>query len=1068
MVNTSQIVIEGYGAVDTDDSNIPLNFSVAEIQDLNKRQGTWSKTITLPGTPNNKNIFSHLYDVNTLDATFDYNKKVTAYVMQNGVSVLKGYLQLINVKKVAPSGIQDEQVQFEVLIKDAAADFMKSGIGERLLTDFDFSQYDHTYTLSAITATSAHTFVDAYKYHLYSNISNIYGLKKFTPSIFAKQYWDKIFEASGYNYIWTGSSFTEFCSYIVPYNGDKAIVDLSGSTFRAGMSASTTGVLTSSLFLLGPASTFFNPAFNDDSNLPNFDPAGLYNTTTGVYTTSINGTEQINIRFNYEIYLSSATVNTQTAGVLGIDLFHRAYINSDFIPLNEPRFLQSAYTGLNLLSGLNYLTSGSTKLSYTTPVDVGDLIEYRTEGQVLNVSIWSGPQPVFVVVIAPDFSDPNFNTYFNTPTAELGEGMTVKLNNFIPKNFKAKDLFASIVAMQNLYISTSKESDRTLIIESRDEFYDNGNELDWTHLIDLGSEIKLEFIPDVTNKSVVLTYKEENNTLYNKAYKDSTGEIYGQFRYTFPSEFVDSQKTIGPQFSPSPITSNFDLITTYLQDSQAPKTNPRILIDGGWIPGNWVYRQNNSSGSTIISFDHYPVATMYDNPYTPTYSIHYGLPAYEFYNTYDYLTNNNLYNRYWKRFFTQIETGKMMTARFKLNESNIANLNLRDRIFIKDSWWYINAIKDYNPNSIGTTTTVELLSVEDGLRFSKFESTKVDVTGVFTDVWNLGTIEIGGFDNTIGEDVVEGEILGDDNVIQDSTVRMRIAGNNNIGAANLSRINGNSNLIAGNNIQVSGDFNAVTGGTSSFVTIEGSSNILSDNTSNVNIFGNGNRVLYGSTNVGLFNSYNCLVNPGLTNVTIIGGNGVTATTSNTVYGVGSGTTGNFLPISGGTLTGPVVGTTFTGTFIGDGSNLSGLTDVYITGATFSAGTLNLQNNTGGTVTAVGDFPWEFVQTGQTVGATNINLCNYFVGSSNNCYNVKGYVTGINTSGSLVYGAEMYCVIKSTGTTFFQVGKIINTKTSEFASADSTISFASSASTIFLNCIGQTAETINWRANLKIY
>ncbi len=61
----------------------------------------------------------------------------------------------------------------------------------------------------------------------------------------------------------------------------------------------------------------------------------------------------------------------------------------------------------------------------------------------------------------------------------------------------------------------------------------------------------------------------------------------------------------------------------------------------------------------------------------------------------------------------------------------------------------------------------------------------------------------------------------------------------------------------------------------------------------------------------------------------------------TITGGTSG--GNFLPLSGGTLTGGVNGTTFTGTFIGDGSQLTGITattgvDIYTTGATLDSNT----------------------------------------------------------------------------------------------------------------------------------
>jgi hypothetical protein len=52
--------------------------------------------------------------------------------------------------------------------------------------------------------------------------------------------------------------------------------------------------------------------------------------------------------------------------------------------------------------------------------------------------------------------------------------------------------------------------------------------------------------------------------------------------------------------------------------------------------------------------------------------------------------------------------------------------------------------------------------------------------------------------------------------------------------------------------------------------------------------------------------------------------------------------GNFLPISGGTLTGPVFGTDFNGTFIGDGSGLTGLTSTNY----WTLSGANLFNNAG--------------------------------------------------------------------------------------------------------------------------
>ena len=43
-----------------DDVSIPLNFNIADIREPEKRSTTWSKTVILPGTAFNNNLFSNL------------------------------------------------------------------------------------------------------------------------------------------------------------------------------------------------------------------------------------------------------------------------------------------------------------------------------------------------------------------------------------------------------------------------------------------------------------------------------------------------------------------------------------------------------------------------------------------------------------------------------------------------------------------------------------------------------------------------------------------------------------------------------------------------------------------------------------------------------------------------------------------------------------------------------------------------------------------------------------------------------------------------------------------------
>lgn len=834
MANQARIVLSGYGELDVFDASIPLNFAVSEIQNINSRQGVWSKTITLPGTPNNKNIFGHLYDVNILDQAYDYNKKVFCQVIQQGIPILDGYLQLKNVKKTSPSlGVPDEFVEFEVLIKDATADFFKTGIGQKMLTDIDLSQWDHIYSASSISASSAHTYADVYKYHMTNRQSGEYKLTDFTPNIFAKKYFDEIIREAGYTYVWTGASYNDFCRMVIPYNGDKPSGQVDEIKFRAGWSATTKQLISLNS---APDQRYLQFKWNDDSNSPNFDTNGVFDITTGEYTQSIFANNQINVKYEWKLYASAVTSQQlQFPNVFQIQIENSAFINSNQYLLPTPQVYSTNLTNSFIFPGggqFALISSGISEFSYTVNAGPGTIFEERVftnTNLIQNISgpfVLSGTSTITPPSDWPSFfleigrvGDPDNNFIFSGPTDGLYEGMTVKLNDFIPKNVKQSDFFSSIVSLFNLYITTSKTKDRELIIMSRDEFYDSGGELDWTNKIDLNSNIELEFIPEVTNKRVLLSYNPDNDS-YNKTYTEQTGDVYGQFEYIFPSEFVDGTKTVGPQFSPTPTVLNKLGFAVPALTVQAPKTNIRILYDCGWLPGEW--RLLNSTAMTIVSFlqppvftssytyyDAYPVATCLDNPYTPTTDLNFGLNSFEFYNTYDYLTNNNMYNKYYKRFLTQIEKGKMLKAKFNLNAFDIANLDLRDKVWVFDAWYHINAIKDYNPNAEGALTEVELITVEDGLDFSEFQTTSTNVGGKFSYLDNLGSINLGEIDNTIGVGVSDSDVLGEGNVVQDSSVRMRISGNFNYGGANNSQIIGDYNYVGGNQININGNSNTI-------------------------------------------------------------------------------------------------------------------------------------------------------------------------------------------------------------------------------------------------------------------
>jgi acetyltransferase-like isoleucine patch superfamily enzyme len=149
----------------------------------------------------------------------------------------------------------------------------------------------------------------------------------------------------------------------------------------------------------------------------------------------------------------------------------------------------------------------------------------------------------------------------------------------------------------------------------------------------------------------------------------------------------------------------------------AANTNIRILYDGGvktCQPFN-IYEQGTTGTTGLTS---YPQTGHFNNALTPTFDINFGVCDYYFYQTM-VLTNNNLYNLYWRRTVNQINVGKMLIASFHLNEADVQTLKLNDKIRIDNSWWNINKIIDYNAND-EVLTKVELISIDTEIELANF------------------------------------------------------------------------------------------------------------------------------------------------------------------------------------------------------------------------------------------------------------------------------------------------------------------------------------------------------------
>lgn len=835
----------------TEDIQVPLNYSIAEIQDISSRQGSYSKTIIVPGTHNNNLIFGNLFDVNIINSTFNQNLRQSCMILQDGIPVFEGYLQLLNVTKLNPTQLNpDEQVIYEVAVKDSVGDFY-SILQDKLLTDLQetyFDNFNHIYTFSSITQSWTNSVSDVYKYHSYQTAdAGYYHLEDFKPSIFAKIYWDRIFNESGYSYEWDSLSGCSFDKLIIPFNGKVPVVDVKPYQFKAGFNSTTNN---------GPY--FANSTytllmrFNNDSTNGYFDNGNNYQNTDGIYTSPYNGEGTFRVKYKIGIYIDSPVActfkaleavnnsnqpnGTAAAGaLLKITAIHHMGDFASGLPIYEiplgneiiyqNTFVETAVGDPIVDSIYNVPAALITVSEFITQEFVGvkDLLigdrvrnwitaRFDAAGKWYYTStglpLPNNLIPTLKINIGIDYTTTQHTYFLNEAKATFGEGMTVNLYDFIPKQVKQKDFISSIIKMNNLYITRDDSNDKNLIVRTRDEFYDGGAVLDWTQKLQIDNTIKVQFLPDVQNKKVRFSYELGNN-VWDKDYQQQRNEIYGQLEYTFANEFVQGIKEIKPIFASTTIINTFFGVPLAGLDGRNPEGPIRILYDSGFYDLNpWgQYWKFEDPFGNVTSYSGISIATHLDNPYNPTIDINFGLFDNATYQNYEIITNNNLFNKYYSRFFQQIESGKLMTCNMRLNSADINKLDFRDKIWIADAYWFINKIIDYNPNGNGLTQ-VELISIDDALKFVPVSVSKNDssIQGIN---FNNGLMNANSIIHKADYNIVGGEsdwvqVLGTGNIVQTSSPKNIIVGDNN-------NIGGTKNLVMGDNNLVQGTGNAILG-----------------------------------------------------------------------------------------------------------------------------------------------------------------------------------------------------------------------------------------------------------------
>jgi hypothetical protein len=548
------------------------------------------------------------------------------------------------------------------------------------------------------------------------------------------------------------------------------------------------------------------------------------------------------------------------------------------------------------------------------------------------------------------------NAYISSTSqhSSMVDGDTVYIDNYLPKKIKLKDYVNDIVRRYNVYITQDELDSKKLLFNSRDDFYAQGGTVDWSDKLDYSFPSKVEFLTDLTTKEVVFSYKNDSDD-WNKYYTDNTisvddekGQTYGQKRISYDNEFnVKGKSTkIETIMSPTPSVQNSvnnRFIVPGIKTFN-PKCNIRVLIWNGLKDplntssgaGQYSWYLDWYSGNTAqrTYYLQYPQALMTDDAEYPTNDIKFGEVSEPFSTAQQIEVDNNLYNKYWKNYSEEIASGKLVTSRFFLTPNDIAYIRtkLNYKVFVKDSYYYISKIKDFDPTKKGQTTEVELLKINKGVPFVPYTGTTTVTTLTPYEAFRLvqpnvidntntilsRNVIVGGSNNFVGPNSDGVVIIGNDNMIGENFRGIVIGSGITASEGGIylenAYINENGTVFNLSGETISNNFcdsgittSVITSCNNGNMTIGGGIGFGGNEYSNINTgdysavmlggFGNSNSASYGSSLIGGY--FNTASGNGSTS--IIGGsyNISSGPASSVVGGQGNSATTTFSSVIGG-------------------------------------------------------------------------------------------------------------------------------------------------------------------------
>ena len=658
---TAQHTIELY-----EHAPVNLNFQFADVSQINKTQGSYSQTFRIPATKQNKDFFGSIDKANVEDTSdliisnYSVKQKIKASLSYNTIPLMNGYVQIKAVYIQKKDFADIELIFFGDTIDLATA------LKEKKIADLTTTSIDHPLNYGNLIGSMAlglksgnvvYGFMDKGRNWTfaegqtppYTSTSALWQ-GDFTPYVRAKWLIDTLMSEAGYTYDSNLFDSADFLNIYLPaYNGSIAprSDDNSAETQVAGAGLSVDYAIPSTSFTLMPLVETASGGYDYSSN---------WNNTTHVWTAPYT------CRVTF-------TLNIAGSGATG---------------LHEIR--KGATAILETLGGSN-----TASFNFVT----GEEMSYYARQGASALSLTSG---------GVGTQEATWLRIDSLSEPLQGEDIDMSLN--FP-DIKQIDFLMGLQKMFNLVFVPDNRKPKHLIIEPYQDYISTGTKKDWTNKIDYLKDVVITPTTDI-QRNVFDWENSEGQDFINVAVQESAGRVYGRHRIEDKdNDFATGESKVQTQFAPyilSNIPSSSIAIHRCIDKEgkgvQSPKARLAYFNSVDTSVGE-VYVYNDALTSTNIGF--LPNFSNY-NAIAPTVSnndLNFGYErAFIFLNSHPV---NTQYFRYWMGFVNELYSAdsRLLTAYVKLTRADIQDFEFSDRIYIKDTYYRVLKISNYDATTGG-------------------------------------------------------------------------------------------------------------------------------------------------------------------------------------------------------------------------------------------------------------------------------------------------------------------------------------------------------------------------------